>query len=119
MLYSNLFLFWQEIPCHLSEDPASSLKVSYFGCEIFLTLGDFSIQKAPLPVMLLPFQNFPHDHSAVSAATLQPSCLLTRLLILLLISIAFFMLRLSIKQEHAEIIPLWLTADLAQLHSKD
>lgn len=48
MLYSNLLVFCQEIPCHLSEDPASSLKLSSFGCEIFLTvgaLGDFLHRK--------------------------------------------------------------------------
>lgn len=48
MLYSNLLVFFQEIPCHLSEDPTSSLKVSSFGCEIFLTvgaLGDFLYRK--------------------------------------------------------------------------
>lgn len=63
--------------------------------------------------MLIQFQNFPLVHPAVSAATLQPLGFLTSFWILLLIPIVpFFMLSVLITLEHAQLIPLWLTAGL-------
>lgn len=62
ILYSNLLVFCQEIPCHLSEDPASSLKVSSFGCETFLTvgaLGDFLYRKFLYQSCLYNFKTSP------------------------------------------------------------